>query len=213
MYTQRSIFLAEVYSLKLNSWTTVGFADPQDNNFAASSFMDGCACLDGVIYWVLMQATDICIVSFDRDTAVLRKRRLHNRLNPVLRPNALQVLDPDCLQVLHEHCLQGLEKSLCLFQEINQGANHYCGIWVLKMDHEERICRIRLPPHASIAWPLGFSANGDLVHMVINDYPVNPILAQYVLLLDQLQNHTTQLNLDRWYVDAYRESLALLNEI
>lgn len=113
VHTQRSIFLAEVYSLKLNSWTTVGFADPHDNNFAASSFMDGCVCLDGVIYWVLMQATDICIVSFDRDSAVLLKRTLHNRLDPVLRPNALQVLDPDCLRVLHEHWLQELEKSLC----------------------------------------------------------------------------------------------------
>lgn len=40
--------------------------------------------------------------------------------------------------------------------------------------------------------------------MVINDYPVNPILAQYVLLLDRLQNHTTQLSFDRWYVDANR---------
>lgn len=94
--------------------------------------------------------------------------------------------------------------EITLFQEINQGANHYCDIWVLKMDHEERICRIRLPPHASIAWPLGFSTNGDLVHMVINDYPVNPILAQYVLLLDRLQNHTTQLSFDCWYVDAKR---------
>ncbi|PRQ45288.1 putative F-box domain-containing protein [Rosa chinensis] len=211
VHPNTSIFYAEVYSLKLNSWTPVeNVVDPREVH---AWFMEGCTCLDGVIYWHLMQRPNMSLVSFNMHTSVLGKRTLPYQLQPVMRPICLQVLHPECLRALHENSVQVSKKSLCLFQVIQRGCHHYCDIWVLKEDTEEKIGRIRLPPHASIAWPLGFSTNGNVAYMVITEDQDLPLLVQYVPLLNRIQTVITQISHRPWYVDAYRESLVLLDEI
>lgn len=179
VYPRRSIFHAEVYSLKLNSWTALeNVVDPRE---PGAWFMKRYAFLDGVIYWHLMQSA-MSLVSFNRNTKVLERRTLTVNLKQVMRPICLQVLHPQCLRALRNDA-QVSEKSLCLFQvnEVRQRdrRQQYCDIWDLKGNAEKRIYSIPIEQRASIAWqlgfsssiawPLGFSTNGNVAYMVITD--------------------------------------------
>ncbi|XP_004292893.1 PREDICTED: F-box/kelch-repeat protein At3g23880-like [Fragaria vesca subsp. vesca] len=134
-------FKLEVYSLNLNSWKTVSRVPHVPKN---ATFRPKCACLNGVVYWLLNDVR-FTIVSFDMRHESFQIRRFSCDFYPVMYPN----------------CMQALNNSLSLFRVRHVGEMRYRDVYILNMKQSRLdLSRTLRMEWTSIAWSLGFNTGG-----------------------------------------------------
>ncbi|KAH0982065.1 hypothetical protein GBA52_009242 [Prunus armeniaca] len=193
---KKDFFAVEVYSLRLDTWRRITATPPVSQQ--ARFPQPKCLFFNGFLYWITVEPSQHCtsIVSFDLDSEVFQKITLPDMLFGVASVPTVQVF----------------EESLSLFHQRKDDNVWYCDIWVVEADTWTMNRTIRLPRCESVAWPLGIRTDNKF-HLVrhVRNMQRDPILVLCDPVLRRAKDTGISLSYHSQFVDAYRESLILLN--
>ena len=176
----------------MNSWKTVSRVPHVPKN---ATFRPKCACLNGVVYWLLNDVR-FTIVSFDMRHESFQIRRFSCDFYPVMYPN----------------CMQVWNNLLSLFRVRHVGEMRYCDIYILNMKQSRLdLSRTLRMEWTSIAWPLGFNTGGSGQGIDVVIRTDTPSARLVSLITTEREEIELGMFEDCWCVDVYRESLLLLN--